>query len=433
MAESMILNMLKTPQQVREEQLAKLRERSTAQAKLLAAPVSATTGIPGMLRSFAAGEMLAQGEDLNKAARRATGAAGGLLSAFGRPEVGRAVAESMISPEERQATQAQQIVKGLNTDDPAALKAAAQRLSALGLNEVAMQLNNRANALVDRLQEQGYRISKEARDAKIATQTERLNELKIQKAQKDLSGKEPPKIGAINPQDFTPTSIAKFAESGDYNDLDERTKPAEDNRTPDEKNLDRYLSLVEEGKDEAALKFGRAADLIPEMSATLQKDYLEAGKERQKASASILKLTSLADEIKNAGDAFGGGAEATWTEYYKELTGSTDAISELRTRYRSVRASNAMQNLPPGAASDADVALALQGVPPENANSKTVEQFLRGLVKLETYVSDYNRAKLKYMDEKQDIIGFESQWIDSLQESPVTRKTASGVEYTILN
>lgn len=47
--QSMILNMLKTPQQVREEQLAKLRKQSTAQAKLLASPVSATTALHGLI------------------------------------------------------------------------------------------------------------------------------------------------------------------------------------------------------------------------------------------------------------------------------------------------------------------------------------------------------------------------------------------------
>lgn len=147
MAESMILNMLKTPQQVREEQLAKLRERSTAQAKLLAAPVSATTGIPGMLRSFAAGEMLAQGEDLNKAARRATGAAGGLLSAFGRPEAGRAVAESMFSPEERQAQATQDLMKNVDMGNVASLKSAAQRLRQVGNVKGALALDQRATEI----------------------------------------------------------------------------------------------------------------------------------------------------------------------------------------------------------------------------------------------------------------------------------------------
>jgi hypothetical protein len=147
MAESMILNMLKTPQQVREEQLAKLRERSTAQAKLLAAPVSATTGIPGMLRSFAAGEMLAQGEDLNKAARRATGAAGGLLSAFGRPEAGRAVAESMFSPEEKQAQATQDLMKNVDMGNVASLKSAAQRLRQVGNVKGALALDQRATEI----------------------------------------------------------------------------------------------------------------------------------------------------------------------------------------------------------------------------------------------------------------------------------------------
>lgn len=174
MAESMILNMLKTPQQVREEQLAKLRERSTAQAKLLAAPVSATTGIPGMLRSFAAGEMLAQGEDLNKAARRATGAAGGLLSAFGRPEAGRAVAESMFSPEERQAQATQDLMKNVDMGNVASLKSAAQRLRQVGNVKGALALDQRATEIA-------------SAQAEAARKT---RELDIQQQEADIKGRQ---------------------------------------------------------------------------------------------------------------------------------------------------------------------------------------------------------------------------------------------------
>lgn len=148
MAESMILSMLKTPQQVREEQLAKMREKSAAQAKLLASPISATTGIPGMLRSFAAGEMLAQGEDLNNIARRATGAAGGLLSAFGKPEAGRALAESMISPEEKQAGVTQELMKNVNMGNAASLKSAAQKLRQVGNVKGALALEQRASEVI---------------------------------------------------------------------------------------------------------------------------------------------------------------------------------------------------------------------------------------------------------------------------------------------
>ena len=100
-----------------------------------------------MLRSFAAGEMLAQGEDLNKAARRATGAAGGLLSAFGRPEAGRAVSESMFSPEERQAQATQDLMKNVDMGNVASLKSAAQRLRQVGNVKGALALDQRATEI----------------------------------------------------------------------------------------------------------------------------------------------------------------------------------------------------------------------------------------------------------------------------------------------
>lgn len=243
-----------------------------------------------------------------------------------------------------------------------------------------------------------------------------------------------PEIGAINPQDYTPESIQKFATTNNFSDLVRIEKQIDDGRTNAEKELDRWLSMVDKGNDKAALAFGRRTGLVPELSSALEKDYLESSRASRKSSASALRYSDLANQIDSVGESFGGGAQATWTESYKELTGDTDAISSLRTRYKAIRASSAVQNLPPGAASDADVALALQGVPPENANATTVASFLRGLAKLETEVSRYNQAKLKYLDENRSIVGFESQYIDqrTAETAPEKRTTSGGVTYEII-
>lgn len=130
--QSMILDMLKTPQQVRQEQLAKLRQQSAAQAQLLAQPVRGTTALPGLLSRFAAGEAMEQRVDLDKAARRAAGAVGSALEMAGYDEAAQTARQALASPEERLAQNRQNILKGVDTSSSKELMLAAKRLQEQG-------------------------------------------------------------------------------------------------------------------------------------------------------------------------------------------------------------------------------------------------------------------------------------------------------------
>lgn len=156
-SQSMILDMLKTPQQVREEQLAKMRQQSAAQAQLLAQPVRGTTALPGLLSRFAAGEAMEQRVDLDKAARRAAGAAGSGLGMLGETQAAEAVRGAFLTPEERLASASRQIVKGIDLTDPVALKQASMKLQQAGNLQAAETLSNRATALQTKASELALR------------------------------------------------------------------------------------------------------------------------------------------------------------------------------------------------------------------------------------------------------------------------------------
>lgn len=144
---SMILNMLKTPKQVREEQLTKLRQQSLAQANLLAAPQQASTALPGLIRSFAASQAAEIPTDVARAARGITGGLGGMLKAGGYQKAGEAIRQAGISPEERLAGQRQQVLKGVNTSDSKQLIEASKQLSALGDTAGASALTSQAQQI----------------------------------------------------------------------------------------------------------------------------------------------------------------------------------------------------------------------------------------------------------------------------------------------
>jgi len=368
-----------------------------------------------------------------------------MLNAVGQPRLGQAISQLTVTPEERQAAQAQQALQGLDQNNADSLEAAAARLQQLGLTGAAERLSTRAIQLRDREEKaklaraaelraesaEQRAVAKEQREQAASELQNRLSELKIQQLERNPNE---PNIGAANPQDYTPESLEKFRQTGVFSDLKRVEKPASDGRTNDEKNLDRYLALVAENKTDAARAFGRATGLIPEMSVALQREYLDAGKTAQDSSANALRLTDLANEINSVKDQFGGGTTTTWEEQYKTVVGDQDAVSALRTRYNAVRASEAMRNLPPGAASDADVALALSGVPPENANAETVVSFLRGVAKLEEFTAKYNQAKLKYMDQNRGIVGFETEFRNAQEAAKARqRTTAGGVTYEIIS
>ena len=144
MAKSMILDMLKTPQQVREEQLNRLREQSLAQASLMQ-PVRGTTALPGLISGFAQQQMANIPVETNKMLRRAGGAAGSFAEAAGaRPEVAQALRLAGVSPEERQAEATQGLIRNMIPGDPQSMRAVARQLQERGLTKAAMELLQQA-------------------------------------------------------------------------------------------------------------------------------------------------------------------------------------------------------------------------------------------------------------------------------------------------
>ena len=87
-------------------------------------------------------------------------------------------------------------------------------------------------------------------------------------------------------------------------------------------------------------------------------------------------------------------------EALKSATGNQNAVTSLRQEYARIRSSQVSKMLPPGAASDKDIALAMSGFPSETGDPKEMASFLRGMSKLSRYDAAANDAK--------------SQWVNSV-------------------
>jgi hypothetical protein len=153
---------------------------------------------------------------------------------------------------------------------------------------------------------------------------------------------------------------------------------------------------------EAAKIFGQVSGFITiegkELSVHLQKRLSQATDKAVKSRSNAVEYNTLAARFEDA-NVGGGYLEASWKEAYKDAVGSQDGVSELRRRYAAVRGSQVVDNLPPGSASDVDIALALAGFPSENASGKQLASFLRGTAKLELAKADFEDFKANYISE----------------------------------
>jgi len=146
MADGLLSQLLKTPQQIRQEQLDRIRQQSLLGIQQQRPITGAMSALPSIYQNVTNQALASQGADIAQALRGATQGVGGMLSAVGQPRLGQAISQLTVTPEERQAAQAQQAMQGTKLQDPASLEAAAQRLQQAGNV-------NAANALIARAQE----------------------------------------------------------------------------------------------------------------------------------------------------------------------------------------------------------------------------------------------------------------------------------------
>ena len=111
--------------------------------------------------------------------------------------------------------------------------------------------------------------------------------------------------------------------------------------------------------------------------------------------ASAANMIDLADRFEREGGGYGGLSGAL--EFGKKAVGWQGGMTELRNNYARIRNSAAMRNLPPGPATDKDIEIARQGMPPETADAGHIASFLRGMAKIERMNAQLEDAKAQWI------------------------------------
>lgn len=203
----------------------------------------------------------------------------------------------------------------------------------------------------------------------------------------------------------------------------------EESRTPQERNFERYNALMQAGKTQEAEAFGRSAGIVSKEGMTLDANTSKRLSDFNDAAAESGRLASkyelLANDFEKSG-VEGGllGTGGTWSETVKDLSGNQDEITELRREFNKIRASEVVKNLPPGAASDADIALALSGFPTDKANAKQVASFLRGVAKLKKYEEEFNTFKSNFISERGTERNMLQEWKNRSPQQPAQQQGA---------
>lgn len=187
---------------------------------------------------------------------------------------------------------------------------------------------------------------------------------------------------------------------------------ASDKRTAHQKDFEQYQELAKTDP-EAAKAFGQASGFVSkegrELAPGVQTRLAKTIDSAVAAENSIGKYNTLATDIEKS-DLRGGLLGGSWGEKVKDITGSQDSVTELRKEFAQARASQASANLPPGSASDADVALALGPIPSDNANKQQLASYLRGQAKLAQINADFHNFKADYISNTGSERGMLKAW-----------------------
>jgi hypothetical protein len=109
----------------------------------------------------------------------------------------------------------------------------------------------------------------------------------------------------------------------------------------------------------------------------------------------IKNLEANMDEIGE--DAWTAGLRGEVSEKWKQVTGTEDPVSMARKQYEGIRTSKAVQNLPPGVASDKDIELVLAPFPTRFTNYEQLREYIAGLRRGEEKIREYNQFGARYL------------------------------------
>lgn len=131
------------------------------------------------------------------------------------------------------------------------------------------------------------------------------------------------------------------------------------------------------------------------LSEAQQKTVNDAAAAAADARTTYQNTTYLANQLAGAPE-FASGAAANINDMLTRITGNKDAGQQLRGQLAQFVNKSILGELPPGSASDKDIALVRNGVPADNAAPNTWLAYLQAVGRVQKGVAEYQAAKADY-------------------------------------
>lgn len=154
---------------------------------------------------------------------------------------------------------------------------------------------------------------------------------------------------------------------------------------------------------EIAEKMANIGAKLTELPESAQKLVNEAAVNAAAAKQSVDQFNTLANKLSEAGGGYGVASNAS--DFLKKIGGFQGGMTQLRQEYTRLRNSAVIQSLPPGPATDKDIALFMEGFPSANASANDLASFLRGMAKSQDMVASLNNAKTDWLTENKGQLG----------------------------
>ena len=123
---------------------------------------------------------------------------------------------------------------------------------------------------------------------------------------------------------------------------------------------------------------------------------------------------SVLDQMELVGpDNWTAGYAAKGSEFIKSVFGREDFVTGIRKEYQDIKVRNAISNLPPGVASDKDIALALSPWPEDTSNYALIKDKLEAIERIENARYEYRTFEGSYIERNRGRNGLQSSWNDT--------------------
>jgi hypothetical protein len=191
--------------------------------------------------------------------------------------------------------------------------------------------------------------------------------------------------------------------------------------------------LERQASDGSSKREYRSPDFTP-TSRKPTADYIDksigkADDEAYRANSVVQETTGIIGRMDEIGsDNWLAGYAGKGSEFIKNAMGTEDFVTAVRKQYSDIKVRSAINNLPPGVASDKDIALVLEPWPEDTSNFQLIRDKLEAIRKVEEGRAAYSAFESNYLATKGSRSGLQSAWLQTPRGSATAKANQAAKE-----